>query len=136
LAQLTHQLYAEHGGLDGSSRACRLKKTRLAECQDHTSGASLPVDVVNQLELACGKPIISRALMEDCPLASRPDDLTAEACGTVEAAAGLQRLVRLALLSNDMTPRKARAIEIGLLELVDHVRATHAALLERERVFA
>lgn len=133
LALLTRQLIALAGGLDESAHACRLKKSRLAQCQDPASGAFLPLDVVNALEIYVGEPLISRALVEDRPARLEPDDLVTEACLTAEEGSDLQRLVREARKAGGrITPRQAAAIEADLMALIDQVRRVHAAMLEEE----
>jgi hypothetical protein len=133
LALLTRQLIALAGGLDESARACRLKKSRLAECQHPASGAFLPIDVVNALEIYVGEPVVSRALVEDRPARLYPEDLVAEACRTAEDGSDLQRLVREALKpGRPVTPRQADAIEAELVALLEQVRRCRAALLDAE----
>ena len=132
LAALTRQLIATCGGLDESARACRLKKSRLAQCQDPESGAFLPLDALNALEIYAAKPVISRELVEDQPGRQGGGELGAEACETAEESLGLQRLIRTTLDHPKLTPRQAKAIEAELMALIDHVRRVHAALLTAE----
>lgn len=51
------------GGIDGAAASTRVGRSELSRYQDpHTLGVSMPVDVVADLEAACGVPFVTRAL--------------------------------------------------------------------------
>lgn len=100
-ARLARQLIAACGGLDEAVGACRLKRTRLSECQTPPTdeeGAPepsfLPADVIADLEAYCGRPLYSQALAEARPAAPGLTDVVKGITDTTEEVADLQRLVR------------------------------------------
>lgn len=123
-ALLARELIAACGGLDEAAGACRLKKSRLSECQVPGSGAFLPIDAVCELEAYCGRPLVSQAMVDARPAAAEPGPLADEACGTAEDASDLQRLVRRTLALRHgrlLTPLEARAINQKVLHLQEEL---------------
>ncbi len=116
-AALARQLIQSSGGLNEAVRQCRLKRSRLAECQDPNASAYMPADVINELELYCGEALYSRALADDRPTASDIRDLSDGACETAEEATDLQRLVRLLSKKGRLTPRERLEVLNGALKL-------------------
>jgi hypothetical protein len=126
-AALARQLITASGGLNEALRQCRLKRSRLAECQDPNSGAYMPADVINQLELYCGQALYSRALADDRPTGSNVEDLADEACETAEEATDLQRLVRLMAKKGRLTPREQLTVLNDALKLRQSIDGLIAA---------
>jgi hypothetical protein len=116
-AALARQLIAASGGLNEAVREQRLKRSRLAECQDPKSAAYMPADVINALELYCGEALYSRALADDRPTTTNVEDLADGACETAEEATGLQRLVRLLAKKGRLTPREQLEVLNDALKL-------------------
>lgn len=101
------------GGLDESSRACRLSVSQLSRCQDGNDPSVLPVDVIADLELYCGQAIYSRALvslLEGAASQTIAADLVSECCDVGEAGAELQSAVRRAARDGKLSEVERRAI--------------------------
>jgi hypothetical protein len=123
-ALLARQLIERCGGLCAAAEATRLEKSRLSDFQNpNIPGASMPADVICDLEAYCGEPIYSRALFEARPY--RPDaiDAITEACEATEAAAELQRLVRTAAADGTLSEADRRRIHNKIEELLEEARA-------------
>jgi hypothetical protein len=115
-AALARLLIKACGGLDESARACRLSVSQLSRAQDGMDPAVLPIDVVADLELYCGKAVYSRALVDLLELASArrsPSDLVAESCDVVEASANLQSMVRQSASDGHLSESERRKITEG-----------------------
>lgn len=117
-ALLARQLIAACGGLGEAARVARLKRSRLAECQDPQARAFLPVDVVADLEAYAGEPLYSRALVAARPFAVSSEGAWTEACHTVEDSAQLLTLVRMAVgRGQGFSPRELAAVETAILKI-------------------
>jgi hypothetical protein len=115
-AAIARLLIKACGGLDESARACRLSASQLGRAQDGLDPAVLPIDVVADLELYCGKAIYSRALVDLLEAASAcrlTGDLVSESCDVAEAGADLQALVRKASKDGKLSAIERRAIGEG-----------------------
>lgn len=134
-ALLARRLVAACGGLAESARACRLKESRLSECQQvgtvdmagRDTQKYLPVDVVFDLEEYCGRPIVTGALAPLRPCASETGGLLAEVCETTEAAADVMRAVREALADKELTPTEKARIHACILAMGEQLRDLAAA---------
>jgi hypothetical protein len=112
-AQWARALIAACGGLEEAAGVCRLSKSQLARCQDGASADCLPVDVVADLELYCGQPVISSALvaLAEARRASHAiGALMDEACDASEAAVALQSLARAAARDGILSEQERRAL--------------------------
>jgi hypothetical protein len=136
-AWLARRLIDACGGLTTAADVCRLRRSRLSQCQSPSEepeciNAYLPADAIAALELYCGIPIYSRAMMEALPGHMDSQGLLTEACETTEAAADLQRMLRKALLDPNRLSARIRE-EIGqALVAVDRELRQLAAEAERE----
>lgn len=112
------------GGLEEAAAipTCRLKKSRLQECQDHNSGAFLPIDVVAELEAYCGQPIYSRELVDCRPAAADGASLLKEACKTVEVTTSLLAKVSAAQEDQVITPSEQKEIDRAIMVVAEQLR--------------
>ncbi len=94
-ALLARLLTEACGGQCESAKVCRLERSRLGDfANPNVPDAFMPADVIADLEAFCGKPIYSRALLEEVPPGADSGDPLTEACELTEKSAALQRLVR------------------------------------------
>lgn len=84
------------GDLDECASLCRVNKTQLSDYQSRNGVGYMPADVIADLERDCGLPIYSGALATANAEALLAKNLRDEACEAAEAAADLQRRVRIA----------------------------------------
>ena len=108
----------------------RLRKpSQLYRFADATSGCFAPSDVIEDLELLCGEPIMSAALTEGLPSQRLVQDLLQETCETSVSTAELLRLVMEAKASPaGITPRIRAAILQALEHVSEELRDVRAAL--------
>jgi len=109
-ARLARQLIEACGGLAEAADVCRVRKSALGDYQSPHGEGFMPADVIADLEAHCGQAIYSRALFEARPEAAAARNLTEEACEAAEAAAALQREVRLSTGDGVLTPRERDAL--------------------------
>lgn len=132
-ALLARGLITACGGLDEAAGACRLKKSRLSECQTTGGDHYLPIDVVAELEAYCGRPLYSQALVDARPAAGG-QALVDEACDVAEGASALQRLVReLQAQQRPITPREKTVIDAAVLKLEAELRDVRATVDRGDR---
>ena len=133
-AQLSRRLIAACGGVDEivRSQACRVQATQLYRFREPASGFFMPADVMAHLEAYCGEAIYSSALAEARPTAPDARSPELEACELTEAAAALQRVVRLAVADHRLTEAEVRQIEAALAGL-EHLAARLRAATTRGR---
>lgn len=63
LKTATRALIGAVGGIDGAAASSRVGRSEMSRYQDpHALGVQMPVDVVADLEAACGVPFVTRAL--------------------------------------------------------------------------
>ncbi len=61
--EATAALIAACGGIDGAAASCRVGRSQLADyANPHEEKSFMPLDVVQQLEAACGQPIVTEYL--------------------------------------------------------------------------
>jgi predicted nucleotide-binding protein len=89
-------LIAACGDLDECATACRVRKTQLSDYQSPQGEGFMPADVIADLERHCGQPIYSGAIASANAEALLAKNLRDEACEAAEAAADLQRRIRIA----------------------------------------
>jgi len=132
-ALLARELIAACDGADNIVRvgACRYKGTSWLYkfCDaDNPEQAFMPADVMADLEAFCGKPIYSRALFDARPASEDVHTIWIETFETVESAAELERIARLAEAHHGgPTPRMRMAIEAATMRLEAEIRAVRQA---------
>lgn len=87
----------------------------------------MPADVIADLEMYCGEPIYSRALVENRPHATLAADVLTEACEVTEAAGALLKTARLAASDGRLTREEKAAVEAGVLAIEGQLRELRAA---------
>lgn len=107
----------------------RLRRpSQLYRFADATSGYFAPADVIEDLELLCGEPIYTAALVESLPSHRLVHDLMQETCETSLGAAELMRVVLAAKGSpGGITPRIRAAILAACEHLAEELRDVRAA---------
>lgn len=110
-AMLARLLLGEFDNLTEAASMCRVSVPMLSDYQNANGESFMPADVIADLELACGKPIYSRALFEARPETSEARDLVAEACEAAEGVSDLQRAIRLAASDGVITPAERTRLE-------------------------
>ena len=110
-AHLALQLIRACGTLKEAAGVCRLEKSRLQEFTDPTTGALMPIDVVEELQEYCGRPIYWEGVAAMLP--HRPADAGVRdvACALTEHVVALQAYVRRATADGALSPRERREIE-------------------------
>jgi hypothetical protein len=130
-ANLARDLIAECGGLEEALRACRLRtKSTLSGYQNPHEPSTMPADVIDALEVYCGKPIYSSALFERFGQAGAVGSLRDSACDLSEQALELQGLIRRAIADDRLTPRELDNLahaERQAEEALDRVRGARRA---------
>jgi hypothetical protein len=102
-------LIAECGGLDESAAHSRVGKSLLSAAQTPNGGVYLAADVICDLELYCGKPVYTRAMLAALAaegVAAPAGDLTTEICEAAEKVVDVQGRVRRAMIDGALTPRE------------------------------
>lgn len=127
-ASLARALIAASGGLEEAAGACRVRKTELSRYQTPHEPTTMPADVICALELYCGEPIYSRALLARFTSRTAGGDLKDAAACVTEAAADLQGRVRAALADGALTPREADELRGELVTLDGAIAAMTATL--------
>lgn len=123
----TRLLIKAVGGLEVASAVCEAEcrsysVAQLSRCQTPTAPDMLPLDIVDCLESYCGQRIVSRALASTVRAVSG-GNLRDEASDVTEAAADLQKHVRIALADDGViSPQEAAE----LMQLVEKI-ASEAA---------
>ena len=129
-AMLARELIAACGGLVEAAEVCRLKRSRLSDCQNADlagRGRYLPIDVIAQLEAYCGRPIYSASVAAARPARADVHTLLTEACQVTEEAAALQRLCRRAEERGPLSLHERRLIEAGAVAIEQELDALRAA---------
>jgi hypothetical protein len=130
-AQWARALIAACGGLEEAAGVCRLSRSHLSRCQDGSVADCLPVDVVADLELYCGQPVYSAALValaESRRVGSVVGQLMDEACDASEAAMALQSLAREASKDGILSERERRALTAAAAKAASELSDVVAAL--------
>ena len=127
-ARLARSLIAACGGLEEASRACRVSRSVLSTYQQPTASATMPADVVCDLEAYCGAPIYSRALAARFDERTAGGDLRASACALTEEAADLQGLARSSLAAGRLSPRELDALTDKLDQLEGALKSVRSVL--------
>lgn len=117
-ASLARQLIDACGGLEEAARECRVGKSTLSDYQNVSEPATMPADVMADLEAYCGEPIYSGAIADCRPHAVLPADALTETHETVQAAAAL---LPLAVAMQTGCPKAKAAFEDGVARLVAEV---------------
>lgn len=127
-ASWARQLIAACGGLDEAATACRLKKSRLSQCQDPDADGVLPADVITDLEGYCGSPVYSQRMAEHRPSRLDAQALMDEAMEAAEATSGLQAMVREAIKDGHLSPRERDALRLQLERAQEELRQVGEAM--------
>lgn len=126
-ARLAHQLIAACGGLDEAAAACRVGKSTLSTYQNPQETATMPADVMADLEAYCGEPIYSREIAESRPSAPVAGNALTETHEVVQAAAALLPLVSDMIVGKPGARAAYEAAVAKLVEEVDDVEAIASA---------
>lgn len=126
-AFLAKRLIDACGGTKGSAVILEMSEGNVSRFKDHRYGQVLRADQIAELEHACKEPLYSRAMLEaiEPPLAG---DLPTEACEATEAAADLQRMIRLALNDGRLSPREIDRIRAAAMQACEQVREVVTAV--------
>jgi len=122
-ALLFRRLVEACGGIPAivDQEATRLcKPSQLYRFCDATSGQFAPMDVIEDLELLCGQPIVTAALAEALPRARTARELRREAC---EASAALGDLMHLVLEAGAAKGGLSPRLKAAIIKACDHVSA-------------
>jgi hypothetical protein len=122
-ARLARNLIEACGGLEEAASACRVRKSSLSLYQCPQDAATMPADVMADLEAYCGEPIYSREIADARPAGPMGGDVVVETHEVVLAAA---RLLPLALAVKSGTPGAQAAFDAAVAALsseVDDVEA-------------
>lgn len=122
-ARLARNLIEACGGLEEAATACRVRKSSLSLYQCPQDAATMPADVMADLEAYCGEPIYSREIAEARPSAPVGGDVVVETHEVVLAAA---KLLPLALAVKAGSPGAQAAFDAAVEKLtaeVDDVEA-------------
>lgn len=118
-ALLARTLIHACGGIDEAATACDVRRSSLSNYQNPNHEASMPGQVIDCLERYCGKPIYSRALIEQHTLEiDEVEDLVEEVSDATETVAALQSAARKAAKDGKFTQT-----ELDILARI-HRRAT------------
>lgn len=109
-ADLARELILACGGFEAAALFCRLKKTQLQRCCDARSGRFLPIDVVNDLELACKRRIYTDALRDAADREPQLEDLVTEAQEMTEVSAEAQFVSRTTTADRRLNAREKRQL--------------------------
>lgn len=124
-ARLARELVEACGGPAEALASCRIKsKSQLCEYGLPHFPATMPADVIADLERHCGQPIYSQVLFERCEAQTAAGDIKDIACTLTELTADLQRTVRKAIADEKLSPNEHNAID----EAIDATRDTLAKL--------
>lgn len=126
-ADLARRLIAACGGLEESASACRIGVSTLSTYQNPREAATMPADVVVDLEAYCGDAIYSRAMCEARPSEPVSGDALAETHDVVCAASALLPAV-MDMLAGKPGARARFADAVAKLDAeVDDVEAIASA---------
>lgn len=114
---LARNLIKACGGLEESSKACRIQKSQLSNAQNANNDGVLPIDVVADLESYCGDALYSRAMIEACRAVSGSGDVVGEAIDVNAQVAALSSHIHHAKSDNIISLREADKIQ-GVIESV------------------
>lgn len=129
-ARLARELVEACGGPAEALSACRIKtKSQLCEYGLPQIPATMPADVIADLERHCGKPIYSSVLFELVQRETVAGSVQALACDLTEATADVQRTVRRAIADDRLSPNEHNAIDAA----IDVARETLAQLEAAKR---
>lgn len=131
---LARRLITACGGLEEAAAHCRVGRSNLSNYQNPDQSASMPADIIAELEEYCGEGIYSRALAEAAHGPAPSIDVFSDCVAVNSAVAKL--LSDLHQLSADgrlcAKDRAALGSTIGLIE--EQVEAVKAALDQPEAV--
>jgi len=133
IAYLTRELIKACGGLEEASSHCGLSTAQLSRCQTPGSGQYLNIRAVAELEHYCGQPVITAVLAQENAAPVSDKSLITEACEAAEAAANMQRVVRL--VRANPSPRDRDMIRSAVLDAQRELDDV-AAKLDAEEVSA
>lgn len=122
-ASLARQLIDACGSLDEAARECRVGKSTLSDYQNVAETATMPADVMADLEAYCGEPIYSSAIADCRPHKPAVADALTETHETVQAAAAL---LPLAVAMKTGCPKARAAFEVAVDKLVAEVADVQA----------
>jgi hypothetical protein len=107
-AAMARALIEACGGLAAASDACRVGRAQLSRAQQ--GEVYLTADVIADLETHCGQPIYSSVLFNARTDGKAARDIVEGACIAAEAAAALQREIRVAMAAGTLTPGERRRL--------------------------
>lgn len=130
-ARLAEDLIDECGGQAEAAKVCRVGKSTLSTYANPHEAATMPADVIADLEWHCRKAIYSSALADLFAMAPAVGDLAAAACDLTEQTTAVQGVVRRSLADGDLTPREIDAIadaEREAEQALDRLKSTRRAI--------
>mgnify|MGYP001809559024 FL=1 len=129
---LARQLIKACGGLEEAASACGVGKSQLGRYQDPAEPSTMTAAVIADLEAYCGSAIYSGSLLAAMAReAVAPAVLRDEAEEAVEATAGLQAAIRLAMQDGTVSPRERDRLRASVSEALRQLGDV-ARLIDRE----
>ncbi len=126
-AALARALCKACGGFEEAATACRLGKTALSNAATVHKNYFLPIDVIADLEIYCGRPIYSRGLVDAVPLGA-DGDIVADAIELTQKSAALNAQLHQAMKNGGLSPNEMTALHREVLVLRSALGAFEAEL--------
>lgn len=128
-------LIAACGGLDEASGACRVGRSSLSNYENVNESATMPADVIADLEAYCGEAVYSTRLASaaDRPMASL--DIQADAMKLTEIGARMTRQIHEYMADHQLDESERRALSptlTTLRELLERLDGAVTAPVLRE----
>ena len=135
---LARRLIEACGGLEEASEHCRVNRSVLSGYQNPTKTASMPADVICELEEYCGEGIYSRRLANASDAAMPSEDLILDAVRLVELIAHFNTEAHEAMADRVVTQTerdKLSSILVqgrGIYEGLEALCTSNVVSIERE----
>lgn len=137
-ALLARMLIDACGGIDESAAACKaagwqIERSQMSNYQNPNHRSSMSCEVKDILELYCGKPLYTRAMLEQHQVEQdEVESLVDEVSDATECVAALQAAVRKAAKDDKFTPTEIELIKRLYRKALEELRDAGMAIPEHD----